>query len=228
MTAVSTKTSLKYSNELTTLTTKELELLEDIAKFKKVKKRGRIFNVGNKKQYVYLLAEGYVKLIFRSSKNKTLIKYVVQGDSLFGINVFTDDDISKETAEAISDISYYEIPTNVFKKLVSGNQEFATHVLSLIVNRLHDLEIRLENLMFKSAKERIQHFIKRTGERKGIKIGVDECLINHGLSHQEIALFVDTSRQTVARVFAELKKDNIIHFSPRKPRKILIRSMIAL
>lgn len=228
MTLVSSKTFLQHSQQLSRLSNMQLDKIAEVAIYKQVKKRGQVFGEWSDMNKVYLLIEGTVKLMFKSPSEKTLIKCVVHDDSLFGINVFTNKKKRNEIAEAISDISYYEIPTDIFKQLVVDNQQFATHVLNLIITRLQDLEERLENLVFKSAKDRIIHFIKRTGERNGIKIGIDECLINHGMSHQEIALFVDTSRQTVARVFSELKRDNIIHFSPRKPRKLLIRNVLSL
>ncbi len=228
MTSKSLKSILKNSEQFVSLSNEEIDMIANSARYKQVKKKGKIFTEGKEKSKVYLLIDGSVKLVFQSPTDKTLIKCVVHRDSLFGVNVFTSENKRNETAEAITDISYYEIPTDVFKQLVIQNQHFAAHVLNLIVRRLHDLEERLENLVFKSAKDRIIHFIRRTAEKSGIRIGVDECLINHGMSHQEIALFVDTSRQTVARVFGELKKDKVIHFTPRKPHKILIRSVLAL
>jgi len=101
-------------------------------------------------------------------------------------------------------------------------------ILIKIITRLQMLEERMHSFVFKKAKVRIANFIKKTGDLKGIRIGVDECLINHGMSHKEIAYLTDTSRQTVARVLGDLKKANIIHFSARKPNKILIRDMAAL
>ena len=86
----------------------------------------------------------------------------------------------------------------------------------------------MQNFVFMKAKTRIVDFIRKTGNRKGIKIGVDEILINHGMSHKDIAYLTDTSRQTVARVLGELKKENLIHFSARKPSKILIRQSFQL
>ena len=71
----------------------------------------------------------------------------------------------------------------------------------------------------------IVDFIYRSGLRKGIKIGVNECLIDHGMSHKEIAWMTDTSRQTVARILNELKKEDYIHYGSRKSSKILIRNM---
>ena len=45
------------------------------------------------------------------------------------------------------------------------------------------------------------------------------------MSHKEIAYLTDTSRQTVARILNELKKENFIHYGSRKSSKILIRDM---
>jgi len=96
------------------------------------------------------------------------------------------------------------------------------------VERLDNLELRIKNFVFMKAKQRIAGFIHQTAQLQGIKIGMEEILINHGMSHKEIAFVTDTSRQTVARVLGDLKRENIIHFSERKPNKILIRDLSKL
>ena len=93
---------------------------------------------------------------------------------------------------------------------------------------MSELEDRMSNFVFKKAQSRIVDFIKHLAQTKGMKIGLDEILINHGLSHKEIANITDTSRQTVARVLGDLKRQNIIHFSARKPHKILVRDVMNL
>ena len=93
---------------------------------------------------------------------------------------------------------------------------------------MSNLETRMSNFVIKKAQSRILAFLKQLADTKGIKIGLDEVLINHGLSHKEIANITDTSRQTVARVLGDLKRQNVIHFSARKPHKILIRNIISL
>ena len=125
-------------------------------------------------------------------------------------------------------VSVLIIKKEDFQKLIMHNQHFAGDVVNLVVSRLNALEKRMENFIFKKAKARIVGFIVNTGNTRGIKIGIDELLINHGMSHKEIAFLTDTSRQTVARVLGELKKDSLIHFSSRKPSKILIRDLATL
>ena len=177
---------------------------------------------------MYLVQKGSVKLGINASCGKILIKDVVYENSLFGENIFVGDGQRKEFAKTMTDTSVIKIPTEVFRSLVEENGEFANDIMGVVLQRLQLLEERMQSFVFKKAKIRIMDFIKKTGELRGIKIGIQEILINHGMSHKEIAYLTDTSRQTVARVLGELKKDDLIHFSPRKPNKILIRNMMNL
>ena len=206
----------------------ELNLLASISTHKKMNKGKFIYEEGSLKKYVYLLVKGSIKLGSNTNDGRTLIKNVVHENALFGINIFAGDDKRREFAQGITDVSYYEIPAEYFQKLTTVNSEFAQYTLELIINRLQALEERMHSFVFRNAKERIVDFIKSTGKNRGIRIGIDETLINHGMSHKEIAFLTDTSRQTVARVLGELKRANLIHFSPRKPNKILIRNLSAL
>lgn len=213
---------LRFLNE------QQLQNLTNCMQLKKVSKGDIIYKEGEPKDYVYLIVEGSVKLASHTGEGKMLIKDILHDQSIFGENIFAGNECRYEFAEAIADTEYYQISSTDFKRLAEQNSDFASYILDVIVNRLFDLEERLKNFVFKSAKERIMFFIRKTGEKRGIKIGIDECLINHGMSHKEIASLTDTSRQTVARVLSELKRTNVIHFSPRKPNKILIRDMSSL
>lgn len=220
--------TLSNFEHLRLLNEHQLSSLSQSSIAKKAQKGDVIYNEGESKDNVYLIIQGSVKLASHIGEGKMLIKDILHDQSIFGENIFAGNECRKEFAEAITDTEYYEIPSDNFKRLAEQNQDFASHILDIIVNRLFELEERLKNFVFKSAKERIMFFIRKTGERRGIKIGIDECLINHGMSHKEIASLTDTSRQTVARVLSELKRTNVIHFSPRKPNKILIRDMSSL
>lgn len=188
-----------------------------------------IYREGEEGSHVYFVIEGSAKLGITSSCGKILIKDIVHTNDVFGENIFTSISTRKEFAEVMkSKVTILMVRKDDFQKLLLHNQKFANRVVSLVVSRLNALEKRMENFIFKKAKARIVDFIVSTGKSKGIKIGLDELLINHGMSHKEIAFLTDTSRQTVARVLGELKKDSLIHFSSRKPSKILIRDLASL
>ena len=210
---------------LKTLTREQLEQLAVNAIFQKVAKNCMVYDTGQKVEYVYLIEKGSIKLGMLASCGKTLTKDLVYDLQIFGENIFTSGTITREFAETLTETKLYKIPVEVFRNIVIQNNAFASEIMHIIVTKLQNLEERLQNFVFKKAKERIVNFIYRTGLTKGIKIGINECLIDHGMSHKEIAYLTDTSRQTVARILNELKKENFIHYGSRKSSKILIRDM---
>ena len=219
---------LRQFDILKSLSEKELEEMTKSATLKRVEKNKNIYEPGDESLYVYLVQKGSIKLGINASCGKILIKDVVYENSLFGENIFLDDKTRKEFAKTMTDTSVIRIPTDVFKAMVVENGTFANDIMGVVLHRLQLLEERMQSFVFKKAKKRIMDFILKTGRLRGIKIGLEEILINHGMSHKEIAYLTDTSRQTVARVLGELKRENLIHFSARKPNKILIRNMMNL
>jgi len=204
---------LKQFEILKSLDQQEIDMMSKHTSLQTIKKNNEIYDHGDDSQYVYLVQKGSVKLGINASCGKILIKDIVYEDSVFGENIFLEDNKRQEFAQTMADTTVLKVPVGIFRKLVEGNSEFANEVMNIIICRLQHLEERMHSFVFKKAKIRIANFIKRTG---------------HGMSHKEIAYLTDTSRQTVARVLGELKNSNIIHFSARKPNKILIRDMAAL
>lgn len=210
------------------LSDQELTRLANASSHEKVSKNKTIYQIGSKSEFVYVIEKGSIKSGAYSTEGKILIKELYYEGDLFGENIFSGQASRSDFAESMTESRYFKIDADVFRDIVSKNPLFARQIIELVIRRMSAMEERLQSFVFKKAKTRIAEFIFRTGIRKGIKIGVDECLIHHGMSHREIAYLTDTSRQTVARVLNELKKENLIHYGARKCSKILVRNMEGL
>ncbi len=217
--------SLRSISLLNTLTSNQFDTLAANTIFEIVPKNSIVYEIGTNIEYVYLVEKGSIKLGIVASCGKTLTKDICYDNEIFGENIFSSGCITKEYAESMTETRLFKIPVELFRAIVIENHAFASQIMNVIVTKLQNLEERLQNFVFRKAKERIVDFIYRTGLRKGVKIGIKECLIDHGMSHKEIAYLTDTSRQTVARILNELKKENYIHYGSRKSSKILIRDM---
>lgn len=221
--------ALREFPTLKALNSKELEMIANKAKLTTVQKDTYIYKENQEANQLYLLVAGKVKLASNSECGKILIKEIIHRDQLFGENIFQEKVYRSEYAISTEQhTEFLSIDKSVVLELVFSNQAFSQDLMTLIMTRMNNLEQRMQNFIFLKAKSRISEFIGRMGAQRGIRIGIDEWLINHGLSHKEIAYMTDTSRQTVARVLSELKNDDLIHFSARKPSKILIRNISAL
>ena len=221
--------ALKSFPMLEFLSNFEIENLANASEMQSFSKGEYIYKEKDSCDHVYFVYTGKVKLACHSSCGKILIKDIIQNKDVFGENIFLENASRTEYALATENITrVFRFRKQFVLELVLRNNVFSDMLVKLIMTRMNNLEQRMQNFIFLKAKSRISEFIARMGIQQGIKIGIDESLINHGLSHKEIAYMTDTSRQTVARVLGELKRDNFIHFSARKPSKILIRNIAAL
>ena len=136
----------------------------------------------------------------------------------------TDSKVRRAFAQTVTDCELFALPAPFFKDLLQKNPKLCQELTYILISKISSLETRMSNFVFKKAQKRITEFLKNLAEKKGMKIGIDEILVNHGLSHKEIANITDTSRQTVARVLGDLKRQNIICLlytspSPRDKRQ---------
>lgn len=215
---------LKQKGIFSSLSEAVVNKIAEQSTFVEVEKGSLIYDQGVPVKCVYVIEKGSVKIASTASCGKTLIKDIIYEGELFGENIFSAQTERYSYAEAAVNTRYFSLPAAFFKELVLSEPALAQSVMDIIIQRLQALDQRMQSFVFKKAKARILDFIKSAGARRGIRIGLDECLVNHGMSHKEIAYLTDTSRQTVSRVLGELKRDKLIHFSARKPGKILIRN----
>lgn len=220
--------SLRECDLFRSLSDAQIEQLNNLSSLDTFKRGNFLFNIGDNIKYIYLIQEGSVKVGMNTSNDKVLIKEIIYPGELLGENIFNDTGQRRLFAQTISETEAFRIPVSFFKAMLEQNTSFCEDITKLLITKMSQLENRMSNFVFKKAQSRIVDFLRHLAQTKGLKIGLDEILINHGLSHKEIANITDTSRQTVARVLGDLKRQNIIHFSARKPNKILIRDMIGL
>jgi len=206
----------------------QIEQLSNQVLYEKCSKGNYLFQVGDAMTYVYVIHKGAVKVGMNTSNDKVLIKEIAYKDELVGENILPGHPERRLFAHAVKDTEVFKIPTSYFKTMLERNPNLCQELTQILIKKMSSLETRMSNFVFKKAQSRIVDFLKELALTNGMKIGFDEILVNHGLSHKEIANITDTSRQTVARVLGDLKRQNIIHFSARKPHKILIRNMVKL
>jgi CRP-like cAMP-binding protein len=97
-------------------------------------------------------------------------------------------------------------------------------VTKVIGERLIKLERKLESMVFKDVRTRLVDFLKDSAIDHGKKIG-HEVLIQHNLTHQDMANLIATSRQTVTTILNDLKEQDMIYM---ERNKILIRDLSKL
>jgi len=184
-------------------------------------KKEYIFFPDEPSKQVFILKSGRVK-IGTFNEGKEIIKTILYPGSIFGELGLVGQDIRKDFAIALDDeVVICSIHTDDFLGMMRLNARLNFEVTRHIGDRLLKMERKLESLVFKDAQSRILDFIREMGNEYGKPIGF-ETLVEHDLTHQEIAQLTATSRQTVTTVLNELKNENKIHL---RRNKILIRDL---
>lgn len=207
------------------LSTKDIDFLSQHVECLQFDKKEQVYESVHKCNFVYLLAKGSIKLTNILDEGKEMIKYIVQPGELFGEWALISDEPKEELAIAVRDnVQVWKIPVNALIQVFNNNAIASLYVTSVIQEKLNNIERRLGNFIAKNARSRIVDFIKYNAETRGKQIGY-EILINHKLTHQDIANITGTSRQTVTSVLNDLKRLNLIYFNGMG---ILVRDLARL
>jgi CRP/FNR family cyclic AMP-dependent transcriptional regulator len=190
--------------------------------FDKYKKDQFIYFPDEPADYIYMIAQGRVRIGHYTTDGKEIITSILTVGEIFGELAVAGEERRRDFAQSMDgDTQICKLDIQTLKDLMADNRELSFKVLKLVGLRLMKLESKLESLVFKDARTRIVDFLKDTAAWKGKRVGF-ETMIPTKLTHKDIAALTGTSRQTVTTILNELKEQNLINFDRRR---ILIRDL---
>ena len=193
--------------------------------FNKFKKNAFVYFRDEPAKYIYMIAEGRIKLGHYTEDGKEVVKAILGAGEIFGELALTGEEKRGDFAQAMDEnTSVCPVSIDEMRGLMADNKELSFKIYKLIGLRIRKLERKIESLVFKDARTRIIEFLKDAAAWKGKKVGF-ETMIPTKLTHKDIANLTGTSRQTVTTILNELKEANLINFDRRK---ILIRDLDTL
>jgi len=173
-------------------------------------------------QYIYMIAEGRVRIGHYLDDGKEVVSAILGMGEIFGELALAGEEKRRDFAQAMDDkTTVCPLSIEELKALMWENKELSFKMLKLVGLRLMKLERKLELLVFKDARTRVIEFIKDSAAWKGKKVGY-ETMVPTKLTHKDIAALTGTSRQTVTTILNELKEKNLINFDRKK---ILVRDL---
>ncbi len=199
---------------LSILNKNELEALDKKAVMRNMPKNQVIYFPEDTSNTVFLLKAGKVKISKMSESGKEMILALLGPGEIFGELSITGQAKREEIAEATEDAVICSVSVNDFQNMMEMNPKFNLQVTKLIGFRLKKIQSRLENLIFKTADQRVRFFIKELAEEHGRAImgNPEERVVKMRLTHDDIAKLSATSRQTVTSVLNEMEKHGLIAY----------------
>lgn len=188
--------------------------------FDAYKKQDYIYFEQDSANKVYLIEKGKVKIGYYNQQGTEVVKAILSRGELFGETAIFGDVKRDEFAMSIDNTtSICPIGVDAMHDLMRDNQTFSLKVYKFIGLRLKRLERRLQLLLYKDAKTRLEEFLHELCTDYGYdceKTG--DKIIQHPYTQKDIASLIGTSRPTLNILLNELKEDNIIAFNRKEIR----------
>ncbi len=184
-----------------------------------------LFMEGQAPRGIYVLCKGRVKLSICSADGKTLILKIAEPGEVLGASATVSGGAYEITAETIEPCQVNFIKRDEFLRFLNDHSDacfrVATQLSEKYSNACH--EIRTLGLSH-SAGEKLAKLLLDWSVKNG-EHGKQELRLKLALTQQEISEMIGTSRETVTRLFSDLKKRHIIE---SKGSTIVIRDKAAL
>ena len=197
------------------LTDKEIELIDQIVIKRSFEKGEYIFFEGEEGNKFYIIEEGQVKLL----------KMIANGDEQI-LNIFSKHDIIAEIVAfdkgnyPASAVSMTKTRVLVFEQqkleeLILNYPPIAVKLLREMSHRLRRAQENVRDLALKDSSARVAGLLvflaKKYGEEKK-----DKIVLDLSLTQKELANMIGSSRETVSRVLGQFEAQNIIKTSRKK------------
>lgn len=158
---------------------------------------------------VFVLCAGEVKLSISSSAGKTLILRIAKPGEILGLMAVLANTPYEATAETLHPCQVAFIRRDDFLNLLAKHPEMHRGVVKQLTTLYNGACEQLRTVgLSASAPERVARLLLEwASEGKPSKSGTQVKL---PLTHQEIAEFVGTSRETVTRTLSEFKTKHLV------------------
>ena len=174
---------------------------------------------------VFFIHAGAVKVAGYSPTGEELIKAVLHPGEIFGELAVFGEEKRQDFAQAVEDTELCMQTREMVVSLMRDVNSFGRFINSLVGRRVIYTQKRMESLLFKDARTRVIEYILEQASKNGKTLLDGAVSLRNYLTHQEIANYTGTSRQTVTTVLNELREARVIDFDRKK---IIIRQPQAL
>jgi CRP/FNR family transcriptional regulator, cyclic AMP receptor protein len=208
-----------------TLSDVEFSQLEHIFVLRSYRKGQVIFLEEETGNYMYLVLSGKVKVSKAGSAGKETILAIHRTGDFFGEMSLLDGKTSPATVSAMEDAKIISLSGTDFHKYLMHNEKVLLQIINVLCARLRQVW-QTQSLSSSTAEARIRMGIYQLAKKHGIR-DARGTIIDLKITHQELAEMVGTSRETVTRTLAQLRKQGILAIEQRRMTLLNAEALLA-
>jgi CRP/FNR family cyclic AMP-dependent transcriptional regulator len=184
-----------------------------------------LFVEGQAPRGIYVLCEGRVKLSICASDGKTLILKIAEAGEVLGLSATVGGTPYELTAETVSPCQVNFVKREDFQRLLREHSDVCLRVAEQLSDKYTAACRGFRDIgLPHSAAEKLAKLLLELSARNG-ETAKAQPRMKLALTHDEMAQMIGTSRETVSRLFADLKKRQIVE---KKGSTLRIRNKATL
>ncbi|MEM6261772.1 MAG: Crp/Fnr family transcriptional regulator [Bacteroidota bacterium] len=161
---------------------------------------------------VFFIHQGAVKIAAYTEDGNENIKAILTAGEVFGELAVFGEERRVDYAQAMENTQICLLARDEVKGLMKEVSGFMGFLNKMMGRRVIFSQKRIESLLFKDARTRIAEYVLEQAEKSRARPNQPLTLRNY-LTHQEIASYTGTSRQTVTTIMNQLRESGLIDFN---------------
>ncbi|GAA4140137.1 Crp/Fnr family transcriptional regulator [Sphingobacterium kyonggiense] len=181
-----------------------IEEIEAVATIKSFEVGDIIVDIGQYIRSMPLLLTGAIKIVREDEdRGEVLLYYLAQGETCtMSIACCMGNKKSEIRAQAEMPTTVAMIPNNFLNEWLVKYNSWRNFILNSYSSRMNEMLGAIDNLAFSNMEERIMNFLKEK-----VRLTNDRILT---VTHQDIAMDLNTSRVVVSRILKKLENEDKI------------------
>lgn len=197
------------------LNEKELKMVEEKMTLREFRNKEHILREGHENNNIFIIRTGVVRVdTYNQHSRRQTLSFLKEGDFFGEIAVFTGDVISANVVSVVKS-EIYTIRKEDIDTLVEAIPQLARNIIVYLADRVRNADKVIYDYAFKMLEARVasklvslMHMFKGKDD--------DKTFINLPITHQDLADFVGTSRETVTKILAKFKDNGFIDIQTKK------------
>lgn len=177
----------------------------------KVSRHNHVYTIGEKRETVYFIESGQIKLVMLSSEGKECMLAIHGSGDIFGELCLSGLGGRLETATAMKDCSLKEIPCGKFLNRLAKDSLLEGFVKYLTV-RVADQQQVIANLVTVDSEQRLGKTLLQLARKLGKK-DPRSIRIELRISHEELATMIGTTRPRISVFMQRFRNLGLIESS---------------
>jgi CRP/FNR family cyclic AMP-dependent transcriptional regulator len=176
---------------------------------------GRVlFEEGEPARGVYLLRSGSASVFTSSTDGRVLILRIARAGDLLGLNSVLRESAYDSTVKILEAARTDFISRGEFIDLMDQSKSVNRAVLAILSKELADFGERAKSLLLsQTTSSRLAKLLLEWSlESEAVEVGF--VRIEKRFTHEQIAQMIGSSRETVTRLFAAFRKNQLIRVTP--------------